>query len=375
MTLFPMAIITLFWKDQIGLTLSEILLLQALFSITCVVLEYPSGYLSDRLGYRTALILASALAILGWSLYTLADSFCGVLFAEAILGASWAFISGSDNALLFETLRYEGCEERYATYDGRMASCAQTGEAMGALIAGVMYAAWPLFPFLAQIIVWIACLFICLSFFEPPGETGIVSHSHLREALDTCHLAFKQNKVIRSTILLGTVLGLASFYTVWLIQPYMQTNEVPVEWFGPVWAGANLTVALGSMLSQRLTVSFGTAGSCMLFILMVVVGYLGLALIDGSWCFLWYYVLTLMRGIQGPYMRNRLQNAGKRSNRASLLSLHSLCFRLCFVLTGPLVGIGADRIGLANIFLLLALLFALTLIPLAVAFVRTPAKY
>jgi hypothetical protein len=31
-TLFPMAIITLFWKDQIGLSLTEILLLQSIFS-------------------------------------------------------------------------------------------------------------------------------------------------------------------------------------------------------------------------------------------------------------------------------------------------------------------------------------------------------
>ena len=48
MALFPMAIITLFWKDQIGLSLTEILLLQALFSVATVIMEYPSGYLSDR---------------------------------------------------------------------------------------------------------------------------------------------------------------------------------------------------------------------------------------------------------------------------------------------------------------------------------------
>jgi MFS family permease len=49
-TLFPMAIITLFWKDQIGLTLTQILLLQSIFSVATVLFEYPSGYLSDRIG-------------------------------------------------------------------------------------------------------------------------------------------------------------------------------------------------------------------------------------------------------------------------------------------------------------------------------------
>jgi len=32
MTLFPMAIITLYWKDQVGLNLTQIMLLQSAFS-------------------------------------------------------------------------------------------------------------------------------------------------------------------------------------------------------------------------------------------------------------------------------------------------------------------------------------------------------
>jgi MFS family permease len=52
MTLFPMAVITLFWKDQIGLSLSEILLLQGIFAVAMVVMESPSGYISDRISYR-----------------------------------------------------------------------------------------------------------------------------------------------------------------------------------------------------------------------------------------------------------------------------------------------------------------------------------
>ncbi len=43
MMLFPMAIITLFWKDQIGLSLTEILTLQVFFSVASVLMAYPSG--------------------------------------------------------------------------------------------------------------------------------------------------------------------------------------------------------------------------------------------------------------------------------------------------------------------------------------------
>lgn len=103
-----MAIITLFWKDQIGLSLTQILLLQGIYSIAMAIMEYPSGYLSDRIGYRAALNFASLLGIIGWGCYSFADSFSQVLVAEIILGISFSFISGSDSALLYESLKGRG---------------------------------------------------------------------------------------------------------------------------------------------------------------------------------------------------------------------------------------------------------------------------
>lgn len=364
MTLFPMAIITLFWKDEIGLTLTDILTLQVFFSLASVLMEYPSGYVSDRLGYRWALIVACVFGIAGWGWYLTAETFWGVLVAELLLGVSFAFISGSDTALLFETLRAEGRVDLYTRCDGRMVGWAQGGEAAGALFAGLMYAHWPLLPFVAQIGIWTLALGLCLSLKEPKEEGGGPVTSHLAEALSVCRTAFLETPGIRATIVNGMLLGLASFYMVWLIQPYMQECLVPVAWFGPVWAGANLVVALGAANSHRVEGRLGVAGMQTLFFGMIVVAYLGLGTVSALGGFLFYYLLTAMRGLQGPLMRSRLQALSTRRNRASILSLHSLAFRLGFVLTGPLVGLLADNQGLSVTFLALAGFFALTL-PLA----------
>jgi MFS family permease len=373
MTLFPMAIITLFWKDHIGLDLTEILVLQGLFSLASVLMEYPSGYLSDRLGYRAALIVASLFGISGWTCYLLADSFSGVLVAELQLGVCYAFISGSDSALLFETLRAGDREELYARYDGRMTGCGQTGEAAGALFAGLMYAASPLIPFALQIAIWILALGVCLTLREPPVEHGSAIQSHLAEALGVCRYAFLENPAVRATIVFGTLLGLASFYTVWMIQPFMQECRVPLSWFGPVWAGANLTIAACSLISHRLQAGIGIRGMSWLFITLIVIAYGGLGLTAGVGSFAFYYLLTAMRGLQGPLMRYRLQRASARRNRASIQSLHSLSFRVGFIVTGPLIGMVADRWGLAASFLWIAGAFALLLPPAAKKFLaRTP---
>lgn len=363
MTLFPMAVITLFWKDEIGLSLTEILTLQVFFSLASVVMEYPSGYVSDRLGYRFALITACVFGLLGWGWYLAAETFWGVLLAELLLGVSYAFISGSDTALLFESLRAADRVDLYARCDGRMVGWAQGGEAAGALLAGFMYAQWPLMPFVAQIAVWTVALGLCLSLREPAGEDGGHVTSHLAEALGVCRLAFT-SPAIRATILSGTLLGLASFYMVWLIQPHMQACGVPVSWFGPAWAGANLVVALAASGSHRVQRSIGMRGMYGLFFLLIVVAYVGLGFSTAVGSFAFYYLLTAMRGLQGPLMRSRLQALSERRNRASILSLHSLVFRLGFVLTGPLVGRLADAEGLPVTFLTLACVFAVAL-PLA----------
>jgi MFS family permease len=162
----------------------------------------------------------------------------------------------------------------------------------------------------------------------------------------------------------GVLLGLASFYPVWLVQPFMRECGVPLAWFGPIWAGANLTVAFFAYHSHRVLDRLGLQRMCVLFGGLIVVGYLGLGLTGAVGSFLFYYLLTAMRGLQGPMLRSVLQHHASRWMRASILSLHSLLFRLGYVVTGPLVGWVSDRQGLSTGFLVLAASFSL-LLPLA----------
>ncbi|MFW2365262.1 MAG: MFS transporter [Desulforhopalus sp.] len=374
MSLFPMAIITLFWKDHIGLSLTEILLLQGIFSIAMVVMEYPSGYLSDRIGYRASLNVACFLGIIGWGLYSFAGSFTMVLAAEIILGTSFSFISGSDSALLYESLKASQEEHHYARFEGRMNGCGQCGEAFGAIFAGLLYATAPLLPFFIQVVVWLLALLLTRTLIEPQRKIKL-STRHLSEAYQSTKYALQQNHLLRYTMVLNVVLGLASFYPVWLIQPYMQDGSVPIAWFGPIWAIANLSVALSALASYRSHLRLGDRSMVLLFILLIVAGYLGLGLVGGLWGFVFYYLLTCMRGLRGPMLLNHAQKEIPSANRAGILSLQSLIFRLSFVLSGPLVGMLADNVGIQQTFLVLCLAFALVLPPVAWLFLSSlPAK-
>ena len=73
--LFPIPIITLFWKDEIGMSFTAIMVLQAILSATVVLLEFPSGYVADRIGYRASLLIGGGFWAVGWCVYSVGTTF------------------------------------------------------------------------------------------------------------------------------------------------------------------------------------------------------------------------------------------------------------------------------------------------------------
>ena len=138
MSLFPMAVITLFQQEHLGLTMADIMLVQAAFGLGLAVFEFPSGYLADRIGYRKSMIFASVLSIFAWTLYCFAIGFWSVLAAEMALGFAVSLLSGTNSAMLYESLSNTGRENEFTRWFGRARFFGQFSEGSAALVAGLM---------------------------------------------------------------------------------------------------------------------------------------------------------------------------------------------------------------------------------------------
>ena len=96
------------------LPMAEVLLLEAVYYISVVALEVPSGWASDRFGRRPTLILSSLAMLASYLLFFL---FPGVWWvwaiAQVLLAAGLALASGTDTSLLYDTLAAMGREEEY----------------------------------------------------------------------------------------------------------------------------------------------------------------------------------------------------------------------------------------------------------------------
>ena len=344
--LFPIPIITLFWKDQIGMSLADIMWLQAIFGATAVVCEFPSGYVADRLGYRCSLVIGAAFWLLGWIAYALGTTFGGMVLAEMLLGVGLAFISGADSALLFVSV--EGGENlaRYRAWEGRVRATSQASEAASSALGGWLYSLAPRLPFWVQIPVAAANLGAIAAMREiRPLERG-ERMSHLRRAWHIVTHALVRHARLRAAMALSVALGISTYIAVWLIQPWMQRRGIRPVWFGPLWAGAHLWLAATSLASARLAQAFGAAPVLLACSLIAGASYLALAFGSSPLAVVFYLGFMTVRGLQGPLLAGVLQADAPPEDRASVLSLNALLFRLAAVVILPPVGALADRVGI-----------------------------
>ncbi len=351
MSLFPMAIITVFWKIEIGLSMTQIMLLQAMFGLALAVCEFPSGYIADRIGYRVALMMASGLMIVGWSIYLVAWHFWWVLVAELSLGVAHSLISGTDSAMMYQSLANVGRAEAFEKWAGRTRFWGQSAEATTALLAGVLFAWWSRLPFVLECVVWLVNLGIALMLVEPARQRPI-SMPHWQQVRDIYRYVTRRQPALLALLVFGVPLGLGSFIPVWLIPLHARESGVPMSWLGPIWAVANYSVAFAALYSYRVRQRFGQLPIFLFCVIMMAVGYAGLGLTHHLFGFAYYYVLTMMRGLNNPILQAAEQRLIPSDNRAGLLSFHSLISRVVFAVIGPFVGLAVDRWGQHPVFLI-----------------------
>lgn len=356
--LFPIPVITLFWKDQIGMSLTDIMALQAVFGAAVVLFEFPSGYLADRVGYRTSLLVGASLWLAGWLAYTRGASFEAVALAEIALGAGSAFISGADRALLWVSLDTAGRYGTYRRWEGRLRAAAQTSESLSAAAGGWLYAVAPRLPFWLQVPAATLGLVSVIALREPPRPRSAESRSHGQRMLDVVRFTLWHHRRLQGALALSVALGLSSYVMVWLIQPYLQSRGVPPGWFGPFWAGAHLWLAVVSLASARFVEIVGLRSTLLGCCLLVPLGYAGLAASTSAWGAAFYLCFMTLRGLQGPILASAMQEDAPDEDRASVLSLAALLFRLAFIGVGPPIGALVDRAGMETALAVLAGVFA-----------------
>ncbi len=365
--MLTMPIVFLFYREN-GLATHDLFLLKAVYSAAIVCLEIPSGYFGDIWGRKRSLVLGSVLGFIGFALYCVSTGFWGFLACEIILGIGQSFISGSDSALLYDTLQEAKKEKEYLKIEGRLISAGNFAEAIAAPL-GVLIAAISLrTTFFFQAAVAFSAIPAALTLFEPTRRemTGTTS---FKQILRIVRYALFENQGLQATIVYSSVIGTATLTMAWFVQPYFVFLALPLALYGILIPLLNLTAGVTSMHAYKIEKRLGRENTILFIAMGIASGYLCLGLFNTMWALFFLLLFYIIRGIATPILKNHINEITPSEIRATVLSIRSLIIRLAFVILGPFLGWFADRAGLqstlvtgAGIFLVTGVLAAMFLI-------------
>jgi MFS family permease len=350
--LFWLPTVFLYLIDQHGLEVA--LRVQAVYYAAVVLLEVPSGWLSDRLGRVGTLRLVAVWWIVAHMLFVVAPGSIGlpgIVVAQAFLAAGYAFLSGTDVTYHFDTLEALGRADEFDHREAASRRGLLEVTALTAVVGGAAGSVDLRLPFALSLVAAVGQLALAWRLVEPAGQstTGgraqgdrwsglgrdlLITVGHLRHG----PLAWLGLYVVAQVVVVHLVADLTGPYLAEVLGPGLGAPDQASLATGVVAAAVALVGAASVQSLPWLVRRFGLAVT--LLGLAVVPAALLVAM--ASVAAVWVVPFLALRGVQGsvvsvvvpPVVGGHVE----QRRRATFLSMTSLGGRL---------GYGAALLALA----------------------------
>lgn len=241
-----------------GLSLWQISSLFALWSLTGVLLEIPSGAWADAVSRRLLLWVGPLLTAVGFGLWVLVPSYWAFALGFALWGAAGALGSGALEALVYEELDRLGAADAYARVMGRAQAARLVATVTAVAVAGPVFTAGG-YTAVGAASVLAALLTAATATRFPEHRAPRTAGDGWTTTLRSGLAAARGDRSLRGALLLvpavGAVWGALDEYTPLLVRETGVPKELVPYLIMLIWAGATA----GSLLAGR-AASLGTRG-------------------------------------------------------------------------------------------------------------------
>ena len=216
--MFALPIFVVFFQAH-DLTMAQIFLVQAVFSLGVVLFEIPSGYFSDYFGRKPTIIIGTAAWFLGYLIYCMSGTFWGFIVAELFIATGDSFLSGTTEALTYDTLLELKEEKNYRRIVGHQSFLQFSSEAFTGILGGLIALISLRATFVATL-PFLAVGFLIALTLQEPERHKIEEKQHFKVIWNVCtHTLFK-NPALRSIVLLHAIISTMTLSLFWLTQPF-----------------------------------------------------------------------------------------------------------------------------------------------------------
>ncbi|MDG9694570.1 MFS transporter [Streptomyces sp. DH17] len=352
-----------------GLSVWQMSSLFALWSLTGVLLEVPSGVWADAFSRRLLLVLGPLLTAAGFALWVLVPSYGAFAVGFVLWGAGGALGSGALEALVYDELDRAGAADRYARVMGRARAVGITATMAAMGLAGPVFA-WGGYDTVgaASVLVCLAGAAVATRFPEhrAPSAAGDRWTTTLRAGLTEA----RTDRSVRGALLLvpavTAVWGALDEYTPLLAADTGVAQETVPWLLLVIWAGATAGGLLAGAAERLTTTGFAVllAGSALALSTGAALGTAP-ALVLVALAFGGFQLATVLADAR---LQRRIDDTG----RATLTSVAGLGTELGTLATYGAYAATASVTGHGTAFVWSAVPYLLTAVLLAAA-ARTTA--
>lgn len=348
---------TLFLLDA-GLSIAEVFIANAAFSVGTVLFEIPTGVVADTIGRRVSFLLSLVVLALSTMLYvSLAQAGAGVVafsVASIFMGLGFTFYSGAMEAWLVDGVRELG-------WNGDMDSVFATAQIIGGVAmlvgtigGGVLGQIDLALPFILRSVLLVALLILAFFGMHDIGfQRRTVSLKTLpKEARDIASTGVRRgwnNKPLRMIMIGGAIQNGFFFWAWYAWQPYfLDLLERDAVWVaGVVAALLSVAMIVGNSLVKFFT-QFCGRRTTMLVWTSIAFGFgsIGIGVASNFFVALGFLlVAAVAMGVQMPVRQAFIHNMATSEERATIVSFDSMITGVGAVGGQAGLGIFSERQG------------------------------
>lgn len=320
-------ILVLFYTGR-GLSLFQVLSLEALNSAVITLFQIPTGAIADRVGLKRIVFAGHALQGIWLIVLIAAHQYLFFLLGYAALGVAISLRSGATEAWVFEILKQRGETLRMTQVQGTLWAASLVGRIAGALLSIVVVRRNSDGYFVTALALSAVAFFLSAAIITTVPNVAVSTETRRRSlgalVRDGLHL-FRTRPRFRHIAIATVVTDPLPYALLFLYQPYFKAAGTPLALYGFAAAAAAVVGAVVSRRVHRLETRIGARRAFLVCTVAPSLLYLAMALVFQAYIAAVLYVVTF--GVmQARYpLATALRNRHVESyNRATALSLISM---------------------------------------------------
>lgn len=343
-----------------GYALWQIGMAEGVFHVVSLLAEVPSGMAADLLGRRRALALSGVMASASGLLMAFEQGFAWVCVSMALSALAYNLISGTQEALVYDSLKQAGQTERFFSVQAITAQLETAGVALGrlgSLLTGVLgFTGF----YLVDTALSLLRSGVALTLREPAATAAQAARGaqglgallaslpgRLRAHVAATASFLRDNPRVLRCIAAWAFIDLPCFLTLMYLQQRLTEAGLPTAWLGVALLLCEAGRPLGTLVGARLrprrlralyAVCTALCGACTL---VMGAGPLWAAIAAGAG-------FGAAGSLWALHAQKWLNDWFPSDQRATLISVESMAYSLLMIPASPLTGAIGDLAGTAG---------------------------